>query len=127
MTESTSWDESVNDVEAMIRAAGGYVGASDDLRPRVLEAAQQQTGERSMRRRLRRVALVVVFLAVVSAEFRQRLDKRSTFDGPLGAVQLDAMNSMTPATARDGDGDWRMIDAFTRLKQQQARLLGFEI
>ena len=127
MTDATSWDESVNDVEAMIRAAGGYVGASDDLRPRVLEAAQQQTGERSMRRRLRSVALVVVFLAVVSTEFRQHLEKRSAFDGPLGAVQMDVMNSMTPATAREGDGDWRMIDAFTRLKQQQARLLGFEI
>jgi hypothetical protein len=31
------------------------------------------------------------------------------------------------ASIRSGDGDWRMIDAFTKLRRQQAQLLRLEI
>jgi hypothetical protein len=30
-------------------------------------------------------------------------------------------------TTRTGDGDWRIIDAFMKLRRQQAQLLRFEI
>jgi len=113
----------------MVRAAGQYVGASDDLRPRVLEAVRLQCGEQWTRRCLRHAALVVVLLALVTAEFRQGWDEqRSPFNVGMVNVSFDAIISPTPAAvSRSGDGDWRLIDAFTKLRRQQAQVLRLEI
>ena len=129
MTEQYTGDESADGVEAMVRAAGQYVGASDDLRPRVLEAVRLHCGEQWTRRCLRHAALVVVLLALVTAEFRKEADQqRSPFSGGMVDVGLDALISPTPAAvSRNGDGDWRLIDAFTKLRRQQAQVLRFEI
>ena len=129
MTEPYTWDESADGVEAMVRAAGQYVGASDDLRPRVLEAVRLQCGEQWTRRCLRHAALVVVLLALVTAEFRQGLnEQRSPFNVGMVNVGFDALISPTPAAvSRSGDGDWRLIDAFTKLRRQQAQMLRLEI
>ena len=58
MGDIPNWHESAREVEAMLLAAGGYVRASDDLRPRVLEGARLQ------RRELRARRLTVPFKAV---------------------------------------------------------------
>jgi hypothetical protein len=129
VTESWPWDESVSGVEAMVLAAGQYVGASDDLRPRVLEAVRLQCGEQSVQRRLRHVALVVVLLALLTPELRQGFNEpQMRLSGGIEEIGFDVLNSLSPAaTTRSGDGDWRMIDAFTKLRRQQAQLLRFEI
>jgi hypothetical protein len=113
----------------MVLAAGQYVGASDDLRPRVLEAARLQGDEQSAQRRLRHVALVVVLLALLTPELRQGFSERQMgLSGGIQEINLGVLNSLTPASiTRSGDGDWRMIDAFTKLRQQQAQLLRLEI
>jgi hypothetical protein len=129
VTESQVWDESIEDVEAMVRAAGHYVRTSDDLRPRVLEAARLQCGEQRAQRCLRRLAAFVVLVALFTAADRHGIDEqRSSFNNMLieaGFEELDA--PAPPDTIRVGDGDWRIIDAFTKLRRQQARLFRLEI
>lgn len=117
------------DVEALVRAAGSYVGASEDLRPRVLEAARTQCAELRTQSCLRRVALFVVLLAVFTTAVRTDHD-----GSPLGGYGQSMMAEFEQlivpaanATPRNGDADWRILDAFTKLRRQQAQLLRFEI
>jgi hypothetical protein len=118
------WSEPVADVEAMVRAAGHYVGVSRDLRPRVLEAARLQSGEHKARRRLRRFTLSIVLLALFTITARNELEADPSRPNSLliaaGFNELYAP-AAAPAT-RSGDADWRMIDAFTELRRQQAQL-----
>jgi hypothetical protein len=128
VTEPSPWDEPVGGVEAMVLAAGQYVGASDDLRPRVMEAARLQSGEQSVRRCLRHVALVVVLLALLVPEIRQGLGEQSSRWSAIEEFNTEVLHSVSPAaTTRSGDGDWRMFEAFTELRRQQAQLLRLEI
>jgi hypothetical protein len=129
--ESHAWtfpfDEDANGgVEAMIRAAGQYVCPTDDLRPRVLEAARLQRGERSAKRCLCQVGMLMLLLAFFAA-VDQGLDfPQSRRTGMLAAAGFDKLVSpAADATPRRGDGDWRMIDAFTELRRQQAELFRF--
>lgn len=112
------------DVEALIRAAGGYVRASDDLRPRILEAARLQRHERRAQRWLWRAAVVVLLLATVGGTLEQG-NARST--RPIGIVMAAGFDEFFVPTAVASvgatDGDWRMIDAFTELRRQQAQVL----
>src|SRR5690242_16353628 len=117
MTDSCDWNDSLSDsqseTEALIRAAGGYVRASDDLRPRVLEAARLQTGERRARQRIRRVALVAATIAFMTAASPSGLDGQS--HRPAGfvlAAGFDEVFSSPAVASPRGDGDWRMIEAF---------------
>jgi hypothetical protein len=129
VTDSCSWDESVDGVEAMVQAAGQYVAASDDLRPRVLEAVRVVCGEQSARRFLWRAVLVIALFALYLPDFRHELEeRRSPLSGGTEAAGFDVLDSLVPvATTRSGDGDWRMIDAFTKIRRQQAQLLRLEI
>jgi hypothetical protein len=118
-----------SDVEAMIRAAGSYVRASDDLRPRVLEAARLQHRERRARRWIRQAAIIVLLLAFASIVGRRELEVEKA--GPFGIVATAGFDEFFAPTAsvtkRSGDGDWRMLDAFTALRRQQARVLRFAL
>lgn len=119
----------MDDVEALVRAAGGYVGASEDLRPRVLEAARMQCAERRTQSCLRRVALFVVLLAVFTTAFQPE-QVASPLSGYGQAMMANFDEWIVPAanaTPRNGDADWRILDAFTKLRRQQAQLLRFEI
>ena len=129
MTDSYGWDKPVDDVEAMVRAAGQYVRASDDLRPRVLEAARSQHGEQRAKRCMQHVAMFVLLLAFFHVANGHGSDDGQTRpNGMLVAAGFHEAFSPTPAVSiRSGDGDWRMIDAFTKLRRQQAQLLRFEI
>ncbi len=129
MTKSQHWDEPFDDVEAMVRAAGQYVGVSDDLRPRVLEAARLCCGEQRAQRCIRQVAVFVLLLAFFTAMGREELDDRQPrLSGLLVAAGFDELFSpVASRTTRSGDGDWRMIDAFTELRRQQAQVLRLEI
>jgi hypothetical protein len=122
-------NEPLDDVEAMVRAAGQYVRASDDLRPRVLEAARLQYGEQRARFCIRHLAVFVLLLAFLHvAEWHGFDDRESRPNGMLVAAGFhEVLYPMPAASIRSGDGDWRMIDAFTKLRRQQAQLLRFEI
>jgi hypothetical protein len=129
VTESYGWETPLDDVEALVRSAGEYVRASDDLRPRVLEAARLQHGERRAKRRIRFAAAGVLILAFCQVtQWCSSLDRQSIPSGILVAAGFHELLSPTQATSvRSGDGDWRMIDAFMKLRRHQAQVLGCEI
>jgi len=129
MIDSRDWYEAENDVEAVIRAAGEYVRASDDLRPRVLEAARLQWRERRVRRWIRHAAVLVLTVAFTTAAGQQGLDgERSHPIGIVAAAGFDEFLSPTAVAApRSGDGDWRMFEAFSELRRQQAQVLKFSL
>jgi hypothetical protein len=108
----------------MVRAAGQHVRASDDLRPRILEAARLGCGEQWAQRCMRRVAMFVLLLACFTATGPQGFDAQSSRRrGLLVAAGFYELSSPIAAAApRNGDGDWRMIDAFAELRRQQALL-----
>jgi hypothetical protein len=122
-------NQPLDDVEALVKAAGQYVRASDDLRPRVLEAARMQSGEQTAQRCIRHVTVFTCLLAFFNIANWQRWDdEQSRPNKILMATGFhEAFSPTSAASVRNGDGDWRMIDAFTRLRRQQAQLLRFEI
>jgi hypothetical protein len=110
-----------NDVEALVRLAGDYVRASDDLRPRFLEAARAARRDRHGRRRILRAATLLILAALALPSF---------FDGSIptgGAAQVAAwardISDSSPASASSGDASWEMVESFTELRRQQARML----
>lgn len=129
MIDARDLYEAESDVEGMIRAAGEYVRASDDLRPRVLEAARMQRRERRVRRWIRHAAVLVLTTAFTTAAGQQGLDgERSHPIGIVAAAGFDEFLSPTAvASPRSGDGDWRMFEAFSELRRQQAQLLRFAL
>ena len=129
MIDTRDWNDPLDEIEAMVQAAGQYVGASDDLRPRVLEAARLQCGERRAQRCIGRMAIFVMLLGFFTAMAGQDLDaEKARPTKLLVAAGFDNLFSPTAvATTRGGDGDWRMIDAFTELRRQQAQVLRFAL
>jgi hypothetical protein len=129
VTEHFGWDDSLDEVESLLREAGDYVRASEDLRPRVLEAARVQRGERRAQRWIRHLAVVVLYLALITAIGRQEFDAERT--RPMGILAAAGFHEFfSPAAiaaTRCGDGDWRMLDAFTKLRRQQAEVLRFAL
>src|SRR4051794_24138236 len=122
------WDDEFNDVEAIVRAAGHYVAASDNLRPRVLEAVRMETGEQRSRHCLRTATLFTLLVVLFTSVARQIWDGpqvvTSSLDNPGYEESISPISAMT---TRTGDGDWRIIDAFIKLRRQQAQLLRSEI
>lgn len=125
MTESCDLNGPCHEVESLVRAAQEYVCASDDLRPRVLEAARLNCRERRAQRWIRNVAVCIVLLAFLSIADREGSNgERHRPIGIVAAAGFDEFFSPTAVAAtRSGDGDWRMLDAFTELRRQQAQLL----
>jgi hypothetical protein len=118
-------DDSLEGVEAIVRAAGEYVCASEDLRPRVLEGARLRCGEQWAQRCIRLVVMCIVLLVCFTAADQNRFETRRSYSTAIlaasGFNELDA--PLDAASLRAGDGDWRMLDAFTELRRQQAQLL----
>jgi hypothetical protein len=118
-------DDSLEGVEAMVRAAGEYVRASDDLRPRVVEGARLRCSEQWAQRCIRRVVMCIVLLVCFTAADQEHFESRGSYSTAIlaasGFNDLDA--PLNVGSLRTGDGDWRMLDAFTELRRQQAQLL----
>jgi hypothetical protein len=113
------------DVAALVRAAGSYVRASDDLRPRVLEAARLHCRERRAQRWIRRAAMILVMLTWLTLIGRDGLQRERS--RPLGIVVAAGFDEFFAPTAaaneRNADGDWRLFEAFQKLRHQQAQVL----
>lgn len=115
-------DARFGEIEAMVRAAGGYVQVSRDLRPRVLESARLECGERQARRCIRRVALFAALVAWFTTASIARLET------PDGFRQLTLLAARSHAYAGpdvlpSGDSSWSLVDAYTELRRRQAEAL----
>ena len=111
----------IDEIEAMVLAAGQYVRASDDLRPRVLETARSQCGERRAQRCLHHFAVFIALLAFFTTIYHNQLEGNNPGlrDSVLAVISNRTSSPASP-TVRSGNWDWSMIDAFTELRRQQA-------
>jgi hypothetical protein len=111
--EPAEWRE----IEALVRAAGHYVRPSEELRPRVLEAARRESMERSVRRRICHAALALgLLLGAATGMGREELPAFSA-----GALRQAELNS-----TEGGAIGWSMVESFTDLRRRQANLLRFQ-
>lgn len=117
MTDLRSRHEPIDDIEALIRSAKDYVHASDDLRPRILEAARSQRGEQRALGYLRQAAIVLAILGLLT------LARRGTTDHAEPAL-LAAVSAEDLLSAAAEDRNWGLVDSFTELRQRQAELFG---
>jgi hypothetical protein len=88
-----------------------------------------ETSEQRSKHCLRHVTLFALLLALFSTVFRQVWDDPQTASASnsASADYYDAISPVSATTTRNGDGDWRIIDAFIKLRQVQAHLLRAEI
>lgn len=110
-----------DEIEALVRLAGSYVQPSDDLRPRVLEAARISANEKRAQRRIVRLAAVFLLATISVASLAGgRSSDASSYAAPLWHGSLSAP---TPSASENNRSGWEMVDSFTELRRQQARLL----
>lgn len=113
----------IETIEGMLRAAGNYVVPSDDLRPRILEAAREYRGNRRSERRLAGYALTTLLLWVLCLPLvddldvlRSKLASPSAFELQQRALEITADKGFDP--------NWAMAEVFTQLRHTQAELFG---
>lgn len=112
-----------SDVESLIRSAGSYVRPSEELRPRVLEAARADSGERKAQRHLWLLAVAVGLLGALVAVISSRSPVQATFSHGM----LTATAASTDARpAEGGAAGWSIVDAYTELRRRQAALLSLD-
>jgi hypothetical protein len=123
VAESRDYSEPLYEIEALVRQAGNYVRASDDLRPRVLETARAERRERRAQSWLWQAAFSVVLLGMLAAAMGQRREVTAARQpgAALEASQVCAREEAAAATGRDVT--WELVDAFTKLRQRHAALL----
>jgi hypothetical protein len=117
MAESRDCCESFGDIESIVHSAGDYVQPSRDLRPRVLEAARLESGERRARRRIGRVAALAALWALFTIHAVERLDTPDVFR------QITLVAAGARVFSEPGDGSWALVDAYTELRRRQAEVL----
>lgn len=121
MVESRDWAESFDEVEAVVRSASQYVRASSDLRPRVLETARLQNGERRARRHIGHVAVIALLLALFTNSAMDRLETPESFR------QLAMVAAMSPtysvSAEAGGDSGWALVEAYVEVRRRQAAVL----
>lgn len=110
-------DAGFDDVEALVRAAGNYVRPSDDLRPRVLEAARAESRERRTQRRMWQLALVVTLLGLFTTAERARWKAAAAAPG----ILVEAATLV--GSPESGESGWGLVDSFTELRRRHAAML----
>ncbi len=122
MIESRDFASPIDELESVIRSAGEYVRASDDLRPRVLETARLQRSEQQLRRRFWQSAVAAVFCVILVSSLAHRLELAIAAKDRTSAWTIPAL-APAEATARSADPSWQMVESFTELRLRQAQLL----
>ena len=107
----------------MLRAAGGYVKPSDDLRPRVMETVRTVRGERRARRRIGRFAILFLFVVLCANALGDQMQRLLT--GPADSSRIvDANRIYSASESRvvggHVDSGWGLVEAFVDLRCRQA-------
>jgi hypothetical protein len=120
--ESRSYPSPLDELETLIRSAGDYVRASDDLRPRVLENARSQCCEQRVRRRFWQIAVAALFCVILMGSLAHRSESAIGAKAHTSAW-TSPMFAPVEAAARSNDPSWQMVESFTQLRLRQAQLL----
>lgn len=108
--------ESCSDIEMMIRSAGTYVGASDDLRPRTMEAAREQSFEKHAKRTLTRVMLAIGLVFFLIAPLMQQVSKLPV---PVGLSSHEIQRRAVNQAHCGVEYHWAIVDVFSDLRRNQ--------
>jgi hypothetical protein len=122
--EDNSEFESFDSLESIVRAAGGYVQPTDDLRPRTMEAARESCSRRRWNFRLGAVAIVVIALAISDLPSRIMASQAGQLDNPSQVIRgYDLHEQASLRMAHTGfDSSWAVYEAFAELRKKQADL-----
>ncbi len=109
-------------IEAMVRAAGGYMRLSDDLRPSTLEAARDSHSKRRWSYRLAGVAAAVMLLAVcnVPGRFSSPLSE-SAVAPTIVMHELEVRHQAAKGLGFNFSPAWAWYEAFMEVRNQQDR------
>ena len=125
MIEHTDARAGFGEIEEMVRAAGGYLDVSDDLRPRTLEEARHERRDSSTGAWIAILAAIFLFAAVYTSQSLGGFSLASPFDTSVSANAHQLMR--TAAQRRTGHvyahTSWTLVDSFSELRQRQASLL----
>ncbi len=124
MIDQAATNAEFRDIEEMVRAAGNYVDVSDDLRPRTLEEAREESLETSTRFWIAALAMLVVCFAISAGNSRGRLSITPPLNASVSANcdQLHAVALRKSAQAKV-DPSWSLVDAYRELRQRQSSLI----
>jgi hypothetical protein len=120
--DSRDFSSPLNEIEALVRSAGEYVRASEDLRPRVLENARLKCSERRVRRRFWQSAAVVLLCGMITSSLIHRSESAIGTKAQSSAW-TSQLFAPVEAAARSNDPSWQMVESFTQLRMRQAQLL----
>jgi|GEM_PF-1339488 len=108
-------------LESLVRAAGGYVQPTEDLRPRALEAAHAACRKHQASRRLGGLALMVLLAAVTGLPNFLL----SIYPGLATAGSAELHHRAAQRVAeKDVETHWALYEAFYDLRREHAALLG---
>jgi hypothetical protein len=104
-----------DDLEQLVRDAGRVVVASDDLRPKVTQAARASDLRASQWVKLRNLCLCAGCFWLVALLLLMHISgSRSSLVGP--SSQEMELRSLRYANQRHYSMDWGMVDAFSELR-----------
>ena len=109
-------------IEALVRASGGYVRPSDDLRPSTLEAARDSCSKRRWSYRLAGVAAAVMVLAVcnVPGRFSSPISE-SAVAPTMVKHEFEIRHQAAKGLGFNFSPAWAWYEAFLEVRKQQDR------
>jgi hypothetical protein len=119
MTQLDDCFDPLQEVEALVLSARNYVHASEDLRPRVLETARAECGERRARRCTGQIALALVLWGLCATSGVDH----ATIAVAQQSVSERVLERAQEKAAEAGDYGSGFVDAFVELREQQAEVL----
>ena len=129
MIDSPNSLEGPGELEALIRASGDLVQVSDDLRPRVLEAAHVSSQWRLFQELLQQAAMLLLLAGATSALAMNGWQDRGRTHHNSGVNRLDTMATPSKVPAMPGDHGWssdpgwKLVESFAEIRRRQAELL----
>jgi hypothetical protein len=107
----------------MVRAARNYVHPSDDLRPKILEAAREHCSDRRSEQKLLSFAMAVIVLIVISTPLIKYVEMLQAANVNRAAHQMQ-FRAAELATRPDIGSHWALAEAFSQWRHLQASRLG---
>lgn len=112
-------DQSFEQIESAIRAAGDYLRPSEDLRPRTLEAAREDCSDRRAEQKLGVFVIAVLMLVMISSPAIHNINKLRRKSSAPSAKEIEQRGLHYAADPTIGS-NWGLSEAFSQLRRLQA-------
>lgn len=110
--------DSLKHIEALVASAKNYVKPSDNLRPRVMDAARSRRRIVMNSRRILQLSFIVMLGVLMTIPVQQRLEvwRQNAFTPSTDELQQQAQAYAERSSVGQ---NWGMVEAYKNLKQQQ--------